>query len=156
MVPLGRRQNAHVNSTAADSNGIRIRRWPRSKAKRHLPLKTTHPDGGVVLFAFSASKRRPVLYPALRSKCFQQLRYVFGGLYLLQDRLYFPVGADEVGSPIGTRAFPGPGMIRFHDVLIRVAQERKGKTMLFDEFLVTFSAICADAKKFHLRLKFTP
>jgi hypothetical protein len=40
-------------------------------------------------------------------------------------------------------------MIRFHDVLIRVAQERKGKTMLFDEFLVTFNAIGADAKKFH-------
>jgi hypothetical protein len=34
MVPLGRRQNAHVNSTAADSNGIRMRDGPRVDVRR--------------------------------------------------------------------------------------------------------------------------
>ena len=87
---------------------------------------------------------------------------MFGRLHLLQDSLYFPFGADEVGGPLGAHvflpvhAFLDPDLIRFHDFLIRVAQQRKGKTMFFDEFLVTFNAIGADAEKLHFRLKFTP
>ena len=87
---------------------------------------------------------------------------MFGRLHFLQDSLYFPVRTDEVRGPLGAHvflpvhAFLGPHTVRFHDLLIRVAQEGKLKTMFFDEFLVAFNAIGADAEKFHFRLKFTP
>ena len=86
---------------------------------------------------------------------------MFGRLQLLQDSFYSPVGADEVGGPLGpyvffpVHAFLGPNLIRLDDFVIRVAQQWKGETMFFDEFLVTFNAIAADAEKLHFRLEFT-
>ena len=97
-----------------------------------------------------------------QSKCFDQLRHMFGRLQPLQDSFYSPVGADEVGGPLGphvffpVHAFLGPNLIRLDNFLIRVAQQWKGKTMFFDEILVTFNAIAADAEKLHFGLEFTP
>ena len=87
---------------------------------------------------------------------------MFGRLQLLQDSFYSPFGADEVGGPLGphvffpVRAFLGPNLIGLDDFVIRVAQQWKGKTMFFNEFLVTFNAIAADAEKLDFRLEFTP
>jgi hypothetical protein len=53
-------------------------------------------------------------------------------------------------------AFLDPNLIGLDDFVIRVAQQWKGETMFFDEFLVTFNAIAADAEKLHFRLEFTP
>ena len=87
---------------------------------------------------------------------------MFGRLQLLQDSFYSPVGADEVGGPLGpyvffpVHAFLGLNLIGLDDFVIRVAQQWKGKTMFFNEFLVTFNAIAADAEKLDFRLEFTP
>ena len=52
--------------------------------------------------------------------------------------------------------FSDQNLIGLDDFVIRVAQQWKRKTMFFDEFLVTFDAIAADAEKLHFRLEFTP
>ena len=70
---------------------------------------------------------------------------MFGRLQLLQDSFYSLVGTDEVGGPLGphvflpVHAFLGPNLIGLDDFVIRVAQQWEGKTMFFDEFLVTFN-----------------
>src|ERR1700719_3222025 len=92
----------------------------------------------------------------LRSKCFEQLRYVLGGFHIFQDSLYLLVGPDEVGGPFGNHALAVPDLIRFHKLLVRVAQQGKGQTMFFDEFLMTLRAIDADAEQFHFGLEFAP
>jgi hypothetical protein len=64
---------------------------------------------------------------ALQSKCLEQLRHMFGRLHFLHDRFYSPVGADEVGGPLGPHvffpehAFLDPNLIGLQDFVIRVA-----------------------------------
>ena len=85
-----------------------------------------------------------------------------GRFHFLQDRLYFLVGADDVGRSFGSHvlfpihAFLDPDLVRLDDFVIRVAQQRKRKTMLVDEFQMTFRAVDAHAKKFCFGLKFAP
>jgi hypothetical protein len=111
----------------------------------------------VVLIRFGHTRA-----PDLRSKCLEQLRRMYGRLHLLQDSFNSPVGADEVGGPVGPHvyfpvdAFLDPNLIGLDDFVIRVAQQREGKTVFFDEFLVTFNAIAADAEKLDFSLEFTP
>ena len=94
--------------------------------------------------------------PGLRSKRFEQLGYVLGRLHLFQDGLYLPVRANEVGGPFSGPLLFIPDLIRFYHLLIRVAQQGKGKTMFVDEILVTLNAIDADAEELHFGLEFTP
>ena len=90
--------------------------------------------------------------PSLRSKCLEQLRHMFGRLQLLQDSFYSPVGADEVGGPLGSHVFfpvhafsaKSDRLGRFRDSG-RSTMEREAHA--FYEFLVTFDAIAADAEK---------
>lgn len=87
---------------------------------------------------------------------------MLGWLHLFKDSLYFLIGTEEVCGSIGIHiSFPGrtflsPYIIGFHNLQIRVAQQRKGETMFLDEFLVASNPIYTDAEKFHVRLQFTP
>ena len=74
---------------------------------------------------------------------------MIGWLHLLKDSLYFPGRADEVCGSIGIhisfpgRAFLSPYIIGFHNLQIRFAQQRKGRTMFSTNFwwLLTLSML---------------
>ena len=65
---------------------------------------------------------------------------MLGWLHLLKDSLYFLIGTDEVCGSIGIHiSFPGrtvlsPYIIGFHNLQIRVAQQRKGETIFLTNF----------------------
>src|ERR1700730_14684538 len=82
--------------------------------------------------------------------------------HFLQDSFYFLVGADEVGRSFSSQiffpvhAFLHPDMICLDDFLVRIAQQGKWKTMLLDEFLVTFRTVDAHAEELRFGLEFAP
>ncbi len=81
---------------------------------------------------------------------------------LLQHGFDFAVGADDEGAALGAHVFLAihallnPYAIGFDDLLVLIADERKWKFELGDEFLVLLDRVDADAKDVGLLFEFRP
>ena len=95
-------------------------------------------------------------------KRLQQQSDVLCRLYLLEDLRNFLVWTDEKSRPLGTHvffpvhAFFNPHAVRIYHRLVRIAEERKRKAVISNEFSVALYPIYANSEKLRFGLDFTP
>jgi len=81
---------------------------------------------------------------------------------LPQNRFNSLIRINDKGSALGSHVFLtvhtllNPHLIRIHHFMIRIAQERKWKSMLFNECVVAFGAVDTDSEQLGFRLNFAP